>query len=104
MTQVVFKYPLDSKTHLHGKTGQALYEVVMPEGAKVISAGLRGEPVPCIWALIDTREETMVCHHFLAVWTGVPFPELPYDDGQPEYEFIATFRVSDQIFHIFEVV
>ena len=57
----VFKYP-------------AAQQIELPAGAEIIHAGMDGQLMPCVWAIVDPdiqERETVKLH---CIWTGVEIP------------------------------
>jgi hypothetical protein len=70
--------------------------IEMPKGAEILTVQTQdGEP--CIWALVDTEQKTIVDRHFELYGTGHPFTET-------EKKYIGSFQLLEGqlVFHLFE--
>jgi hypothetical protein len=75
--------------------------VEIPEGAKVIHAGMQGKDI-CIWAIVDT-ESPMEKRWFWIAGTGHPLPRAK--NGKVEHiRTIQDVRPDrEYVWHIFEL-
>lgn len=90
--RTIYKYPINS----------GFSSVTMPKGAKVFSAALDGEAIPCVWAAINTEEEELEERTIYLTGTGWPLDYLEENFG---YRFIDTIVEADTgfVWHVFEI-
>lgn len=89
MDKVIYKYQLK----VLGRN-----EVNMPKGAEILHMEIQGG-VPCIWALVDLKEE-QVSRSFDIYMTGQKIRDNPikYIDT-----YIDTYMYKNLVCHVFEV-
>lgn len=83
--QSVYKYPISFQRDVR---------VMMPEGARLVKAGLDSDEVPCIWALVDASVPPRVERKFGIYGTGGTVP------GRCIY--VDTFFSMPFVWHVFE--
>ena len=86
---IIYKYQIEpSPTQIN---------IEMPEGAKILSCGLDGFGVPCIWALVNPENE-MVKKPVYCVGTGWNMSALD------NCKFIGSMTdCGGFVWHVFEV-
>lgn len=87
MNKTIWKYQFPIDDHI---------TILMPHGAKVLAVQVQ-DRVPCIWALVDTRETKCVPYKFRLYGTG-----HPCESDLSNY--IGTFQMAGGklVFHLFE--
>lgn len=83
----VYKYPLKA-------TGPATTTILLPLGAKVISAAVQ-DGVPVIWAIVTPGHPQSERRSFLVAYTGNEVPTGA--------QFITTAFFGRLVVHVFEV-
>jgi len=68
-------------------------EITMPQGAEVIHAGLDPQGNPCVWALVDTRNEPEPVS-IVVYGTGNPVSYYPN-------EHVGSFNHGPFVWHVF---
>ncbi len=92
--KTIFKYHLAVR---HG-----MQSILLPEGAKVISV-VEQRNVVCVYAYVESSEETLVERQFFTAYTGM---ELPKDIlSRIATRFIGTvcLMMGELVVHVFEV-
>jgi len=93
--QTIYKYPLsvNDKQDVHLPVNAVILTVQSQKG------------IPCLWALVNPKQEYKEVRTFHTFGTGHPF-EIPLDaDYNPlSLVYIGTYQISngDLIFHLFE--
>jgi hypothetical protein len=85
--RTIYKYPLPLDD---------VSVVVMPEGAKVLTAQVQGNGI-FIWAIVET-ENTAHRYEFEIIGTGHPFPGSQIK----AQKYIATVQQNGFVWHIFQ--
>ena len=80
----IYKYPI--------KITEA-QEITMPQGAKVLHAGLDPQGTPCVWAMVDTRNEPEPMS-ILVYGTGNPM-------GYTPDKHVSSFTHGPFVWHVF---
>lgn len=90
MINTVWKFPLEIKD---------FQNILMPKGAKIIHVDAQND-VPCIWALVDAKEDTE-SRSFLIHGTGHNI-EYPLS----RINHIGSFQLDGGSFvgHVFEII
>jgi len=82
--KTIYKYPIKI-------TDQQ--DIIMPQGAEVIQAGLDPQGTPCVWAMVDTRNEPE------------PMSILVYGTGNPmlfdPLRHVGSFVRGPYVWHVF---
>ena len=80
------------------------FELVMPVGAKVLTAFVQFENEPnsrerraCLWAEVDNETSETRARRFAVVGTGGPMPHA-------KLQWVATFPDPPFIWHLYEVL
>lgn len=87
--KTIYKYPLEAEDW------QA---IKMPRGAEILAVQTQGE-TPCLWALVDTENDSEE-RYLRVIGTGHPI------SSEDKYlRFIGTFQLmgGSLVFHVFEV-
>lgn len=91
--KTIYKYPI-----------QVITEnlVIMPEGAEILTVQTQ-KGIPCIWALVDKKQENKETKIIEVFGTGHDIHDLMH--GQTR-KYIGTFQLhqGELIFHVFEVL
>lgn len=91
--KTIYRYEINNSNGIN--------EVMMPNGAEVISVGVSTETdkeVISVWAIVDT-DETFVKRYFTVIGTGANLDEF----GYMQSKFIGTVKKKNQYaFHVFE--
>lgn len=82
--KTIYKYPIQITDD---------QEISMPQGAQVIHAGLDPQGVPCVWALVDTRNEPEPLS-ILIHGTGNPMADTPH-------KHVSSFTQGQFVWHVF---
>lgn len=78
--------------------------IMMPVSSAIISCGVDGNNVPCIWVLLDTDEQERGMMVTKKIWcVGTGWDLSPMFNGQvPGYNKIGTIKENVYIWHVFE--
>ena len=89
--RTIYKYKLEATDE---------QTIAMPYGAQILSVQVQAD-IPCIWAMVDTDEETM---NYKTIYTYGTGHKLPHDMDQLKY--IGTYQLygGDLVFHVFELI
>lgn len=93
--KMILKYPLGMNIHHN-----AVYEVDMPRGAKILDVQLEGD-MPVIWAIVNPKRETRK-YVFQVFATGFEM----HDYEKKNFHYLATVQqkgLTTFVWHIFEV-
>lgn len=96
--KMIYKYPLGMDIHHN-----AVYEIEMPRGAKILDIQTQGGNIPVIWAIVNPKKEKRkyVFHVF-----GTGFEMYDYD--KKHYDYVKTIQQTTAIgvalvWHVFLV-
>jgi hypothetical protein len=78
----------------------AVDDISMPLGARVISAGIDPNNDLCVWAEVNPSN-AYTFRSFMFLGTGMPIPKTP--EGKTR-KFIGTANRGPLIWHIYEIV
>ena len=88
--KTIYKYPISSGSNNIG----------LPKNSTILHFGIDGTGYPCIWVLIDTKEEGETIH-LKCVGTGCDLDEIL---GDSNYTYIGTTVMSNGfVWHLLEV-
>ena len=85
--KTIYKYPISLDSN----------NIDLPKNSTILHFGIDGTGYPCIWVLIDTKEEEGETIHLKCVGTG-------WNLGDSNYTYIGTTVMSDGlVWHLLEV-
>jgi len=82
--KTIYKYPIAITEE---------QEITMPQGAEVIHAGVDPQGNPCVWAMVDTRNEPEPMS-ILVYGTGAPMAYTPE-------RHVGSFNDGPFVWHVF---
>ena len=89
--KTIYKYPISSGSN----------NIDLPKNSTILHFGIDGTGYPCIWVLIDTKEEEGETIHLKCVGTGWDLDEIL---GNSNYTYIGTTVMSNGfVWHLLEV-
>lgn len=89
--KTIYKYPISIGSNHIG----------LPKNSTILHFGIDGAGYPCIWVLIDTKEEEGETIHLKCIGTGWDLDEIL---GDSNYAYIGTTIMSNGfVWHLLEV-
>ena len=89
--KTIYKYPISLDSN----------NISLPKNSTILHFGIDGTGYPCIWVLIDTKEEEREIIHLKCVGTGWNLDEIL---GDYNYTYIGTTVMSNGlVWHLLEV-